>query len=122
MPQTPEGGKMTHVLTNDDLPGSATSHRFEGHRFGDVDVSFFVTDAPPGTGPDLHRHPYAEVFVVQEGRVAFTVGDDAIEATAGQIVVVPPGVPHKFVNLGPGRSRHLDIHASGTMSQEWLER
>jgi len=112
---------MTHVLTNGELPGSSTARRFEGHQFGEVDVSFFVTDAPPGTGPDLHRHPYAEVFVVQEGRVAFTVGDDTVEASAGQIVIVPPGMPHKFVNLGPGRSRHLDIYASGTMSQEWIE-
>ena len=104
-----------------DLPGSERSRRFEGHAFGEVGVSFFATDAPPGHGPSLHTHPYAEVFVVQEGRVAFTVGTETIEAEAGQVLVVPADMPHKFVNLGPGRSRHLDIHASGTMRQEWLE-
>jgi mannose-6-phosphate isomerase-like protein (cupin superfamily) len=43
-------------------------------------------------------HPYTEVFVVQAGRLRFTVGDATIEASAGQIVIVPAGVPHKFTS------------------------
>jgi quercetin dioxygenase-like cupin family protein len=109
------------VVRADALPGSATSQRFEGFAFGDVGVSFFVTDAPPGTGPKLHRHPYAEVFVVQEGRVTFTVDGETIEAGAGDIVIAPAGSAHKFVNVGPGRSRHLDIHPSERMLTDWLE-
>jgi mannose-6-phosphate isomerase-like protein (cupin superfamily) len=109
------------LVVQADLPGSGTSRRFEGHAFGDADVSFFVTDAPPGTGPRLHRHPYAEVFVIQEGAVTFTVGDEIVEAEAGDIVIVPAGQPHKFVNRGPGRTRHLDVHASGRMATGWLE-
>lgn len=112
---------MALLVHKDDLPHSATSHRFDGHAFGAVGVSFFWTDAPPGTGPRLHRHPYAEVFVIQEGCVSFTVGDETIEVSGGDIVVVPAGQPHKFVNLGPGPARHLDIHSSERMSTEWLE-
>jgi mannose-6-phosphate isomerase-like protein (cupin superfamily) len=111
----------TYLVGKDDLPHSGTAHRFDGHAFGDVGVSFFLTDAPPGTGPGLHRHPYAEVFVIQEGRVTFTVGDETVEATGGQIVIVPAGQPHKFVNAGAGPARHLDLHASGRMITEWLE-
>jgi mannose-6-phosphate isomerase-like protein (cupin superfamily) len=36
-------------------------------------------------------------------------------------VVVPAGVPHKFVNSGAGRARHIDIHTSRRMTTEWLE-
>ena len=97
------------------------SQQFEGQDAGDVAVSFFWTDAPPGAGPRLHRHPYPEVFVVQEGHVTLTVGDETQEATGGQIVIAPSGVPHRFVNTGPGRPRHLDIHPSGRMVTEWLE-
>ncbi len=111
---------MTHVIGRDELPHGGTAHKFEGYRYGDTNVSFFLTDAPPGTGPALHKHPYAEVFVIQEGDVTFTVGDDIIEATGGQIVVVPAGVPHKFVNSGTGRARHIDIHTSLRMITEWL--
>ena len=72
-------------------------------------------------GPRLHRHPYEEVFVVQEGSATFTAGDDVMEARGGQVVVVPAGVAHKFVNSGAGRLRQVDIHASDHFVTEWLE-
>ena len=81
-----------------------------------------VVHAPPGTGQKLHKkHPYEEVFVVQEGTVTFTTGEEVIEAGAGQVVVVPVGVPHKFVNSGTGPLRQVDIHASDRFITEWLE-
>ena len=43
---------MTCVISNDELPYSQTAYMFEGH--GDADLSFFLTDAPPGSGPELH--------------------------------------------------------------------
>jgi mannose-6-phosphate isomerase-like protein (cupin superfamily) len=108
---------VVRVVDKDELPHSGTAHKFEGHRYGDTNVSFFLLDAPPGSGPGLHKHPYEEVFVVQEGQATFTAGDAAFEATAGQIVVVPAGVPHKFVNSGTGPLKQIDIHPSGRMIQ-----
>jgi quercetin dioxygenase-like cupin family protein len=104
-----------------DLPHSATAHRFEGHLHGGANVSFFLIDSEAGGGPGLHTHPYAEVFVIEEGEVTFTAGNETVEAKAGQILVVPAGLPHKYVNTGAGRTRHIDIHASGRMATEWLE-
>jgi mannose-6-phosphate isomerase-like protein (cupin superfamily) len=77
--------------------------------------------AEPGGGPRLHRHPYPETFVIRRGRGLFTVGDRNIEGQAGEILVVPAGVPHKFANLGPGPLETVDIHESGTFITEWLE-
>ncbi len=96
------------------------ANEFQGYHHG-AGVSFIVADAPQGSGPKLHRHPYEEVFIVQEGRATFTAGDEVIEARAGQVVVVPAGVPHKFVNSGSGRLRQVDIHASERFITEWLE-
>jgi mannose-6-phosphate isomerase-like protein (cupin superfamily) len=84
-------------------------------------VSVIVVDAPPGGGPKLHRHPYEEVFVIQEGSVTFTAGGETIEAKGGQVVVVPAGVAHKFTNSGTGRLRQVDVHASDKFVTEWLE-
>jgi mannose-6-phosphate isomerase-like protein (cupin superfamily) len=112
---------MTHIIDIADLARGETAHEFEGHHYDDTGVSFIVVDAPPGGGPKLHRHPYEEVFVVQEGSTTFTAGDEVIEARGGQVVVVPAGVPHKFVNSGTGRLRQLDIHASERFITEWLE-
>ena len=109
------------IVNQADLPHGEISYEFEGRHYGDADVSIIVIDAPPGHGPKLHKHPYAEVFMVQEGSTTFTVGDDVIEATGGQILVAPAGVPHKFMSSGPGRLRQIDIHASGRFITEWLE-
>ena len=108
---------MTRVIAKDELPHGKIAHRFEGYRYGDVNVSFFLVDSPPGSGAALHTHPYEEIFVVQEGEATFTVGDATIEVSGGQIVVVPAGVPHKFVNSGSGPLRQVDIHPNGRIQQ-----
>jgi quercetin dioxygenase-like cupin family protein len=75
---------MTHIIDKNQLPHGGTAHRFEGHLYDDANVSFFLTDAPPGTGPGLHKHPYEEVFVVQEGEVTFTVGATSSRQRVGR--------------------------------------
>jgi len=112
---------MVHIIDRDELPHSETAYKFEGYRYGGANVSFFLSETPPGKGPSVHTHPYEEVFVVQEGVLVFTVGEGSIEATGGQIVVAPAGTPHGFVNSGVERALHLDIHTSGRMITEWLE-
>jgi quercetin dioxygenase-like cupin family protein len=112
---------MTHVINKVDLPHSGSAYKFEGYLYGEANVSFFLSETPPGSGPELHIHPYAEVFVVQDGELAFTVGDATIEANGGQIVIVPAGVPHRFVNLSLAPARHIDIHTSRRMTTEWVE-
>jgi mannose-6-phosphate isomerase-like protein (cupin superfamily) len=109
--------ELPHVVAKEELPYGGISHRFEGHRYGDVGVSFFLVESPPGGGAVLHTHPYEEVFLTLEGEATFTVGDATIEVGAGQIVVAPAGVPHKFVNSGTGPLRQVDIHPSGRIRQ-----
>ena len=36
----------------------------------------------------------------------------ALDATAGQAVFGPAGIPHRFENLGPGRLQTIDVHHS----------
>jgi quercetin dioxygenase-like cupin family protein len=81
---------VTHVFGVADLARDVTSYELEGDHHGDTGVPFILEDAPPTGGAKLHRHPYEEVFVVLEGSVTFTAGDE--------VVVVPAGVPHMFVN------------------------
>jgi quercetin dioxygenase-like cupin family protein len=112
---------MTFIFNKTDLSHSSeTAYRFEGYKYGDVDVSFFLTDTPPGRGSELHTHPYDEVFVIQEGKATFTVGDNTIDANGGQIVIVPAGVPHKYVNNGDGVLQKISIHPTKQMITEWL--
>jgi mannose-6-phosphate isomerase-like protein (cupin superfamily) len=83
-------------------------------------VSLIQVDLAPGRGPALHRHPYAEVFVVVEGEATFTLGEAERVVGAGEVVVAPAGVAHRFVNSGAGRLRQIDIHESPRFITEWL--
>ncbi len=100
-----------------------TDHRTAFEAIGDdmgARVSVIGVDAAPGTGPRLHRHPYEEVFVVLEGEATFTLGDRQRVAHAGEVVVAPAGVPHRFVNSGATRLRQVDVHVSPRFETEWL--
>jgi quercetin dioxygenase-like cupin family protein len=72
-----------------DIPGSERARRFEGKDHGSS-VSFFLSRHAPGEGPDLHRHPYEETFICQQGSCTFTVGDTTVEATPGTSSSFPP--------------------------------
>ena len=80
-----------------------------------------LDDSEPGQGPRLHRHPYDETWVVIDGTLSFQSGEESLSAGPGDIVIVPPGVPHKFTNAGPGLSKLVCIHANTTFVTEWLE-
>lgn len=84
-------------------------------------ISLIFDMSEPGEGPRLHRHSYDETWVVEEGTVTFQAGEEHFQASAGDVVIVPPGVPHKFANDGPGRSKMVCIHASPSFRTEWLE-
>ena len=111
---------MTPVIRQDALPWSVIAHEFVGSDHDGVGVCILFVDAAPGQGPGLHKHPYEEVFIVQEGRGTFVLGDEEIEVGEGEIVVAPRDVPHRFVNSGDGQLRQVDIHVSPSFSTEWL--
>ena len=84
-------------------------------------ISVILDASEPGRGPRLHRHPYDETWVINEGHLTFQLGDTPLEAGPGDIVIAPAGVAHKFINDGPGRSQAVCIHANPTFVTEWLE-
>jgi quercetin dioxygenase-like cupin family protein len=67
------------------------------HRLGLAEI----TIAPHTDGPPQHRHAqHDEGFYVLAGSVRFTVGDQSHDVPAGSLVMVPPGAPHTFANVG----------------------
>ena len=103
-----------------DLRWSEIAHELVGAEHG-LDVTLLLVEAPPGLGPALHRHPYAEVFIVLEGQARFNVDSEELDVRAGDIVVAEADEPHAFVNSGTGQLRQVDIHMSATFSTEWLD-
>lgn len=67
-----------------------------GHRLGLAESVL----APHTPGPPQHRHAgHDEGFYIISGSVRFTVGDRDHDASAGTLVMVPPGAPHTFANV-----------------------
>lgn len=74
-----------HVLLAD---SSATGGALTSHR---------VALARGADGAVPHRHDHAsELFYILDGAFDLLVDDDVLTATAGDLLVVPPGVAHAF--------------------------
>ena len=113
---------MNYTLLNrDELPRGSSSYSFEGTQYQDTEISFIWVDMPPGGSVRFHKHPYKEIFIIQEGVAIFTVGLNILEVCAGQIIVARADVPHKFMNAGDKQLKQIDIHVNKEFVTEWLE-
>ncbi len=108
-----------HIQSLDSAPGDSV-HGGSIHirvRSEDTDGRFGLIEqvVPAGfPGPALHVHPdFAETFYVIEGEIAVRVGDEAHEAGAGTVAVVPPGTPHTFANPSAAPARMLVLVTPG---------
>jgi mannose-6-phosphate isomerase-like protein (cupin superfamily) len=97
------------------------SDSLEGRKFGPSSISLILTVNQPGEGPRLHRHPYDETWVIQEGKVRIWIGDEVGEVGRGDLAFAPPNTAHKFKNVGVGVAKLVCIHANPTFVTEWLE-
>ena len=61
------------VINREELLFVGMSHEFVGEKH-DVNISFFLVNAPPERGPELHKHDYDEVIIVQERRATCVAG------------------------------------------------
>jgi mannose-6-phosphate isomerase-like protein (cupin superfamily) len=112
---------MHNVIRSGEIPPSpGGTMTFEGEPYGSA-VSFFLVNNEPGAGPDLHRHPYSETWIVRSGKVRITADGDDLEAGPGDIIVVSAETPHKFKNIGTERLDIVCIHSSPRIIQEDLE-
>jgi mannose-6-phosphate isomerase-like protein (cupin superfamily) len=121
MPVTQAAEPHRRVVPFGALEHSRHSHEFVGAEHGDVPFSVILVHSRPGVGPKLHRHPYAEVFVVESGQATFRIGDETVVVGSRHVVVSPPGEAHGFTNTGDGELRLTAIHAAGTFDTEWLD-
>ncbi|WP_428030526.1 cupin domain-containing protein [Ancylobacter sp.] len=66
---------------------------------------FIETINAPGAGPPRHRHREAEIFRVIEGRYLYEVDGRRFYAQAGDVVSIPGGAAHGFVNVTDAPAR-----------------
>ena len=73
-----------------------------------------VMDLAPGeaSGPKTNEHAGSEqVLFVVSGEVLAEIGDQTRTMRAGDSVIVPKGVPHKFANNGSSAARTFNVYS-----------
>jgi mannose-6-phosphate isomerase-like protein (cupin superfamily) len=108
-----------------DLLSQIVKAPLAGQVIGLSDSSFVIAEwRAPGASagpPDLiaprHVH-YAdeEAWYVLEGTLAFQLGEQIVEASAGSAVLAPRGVPHTYWNPSPMPARYLLIMTAAIRS------
>jgi mannose-6-phosphate isomerase-like protein (cupin superfamily) len=80
-------------------------------------AEFVLTESRYATGeagpaPHIHRE-HSDCFFLLAGSLTFGLANQEIAASAGDFVLVPPGVVHTFRNERPAEAHFLNIHAPG---------
>ena len=73
---------------------SPTRERYLVHGENVMLVVVDINDGPQTQPDPFHQHPHEQVTYVAEGRVLFVMGDEQFELGVGDMVAVPPNVPH----------------------------
>jgi mannose-6-phosphate isomerase-like protein (cupin superfamily) len=78
---------------HDDYGGYRQSHRGEN-------VSLRVAHIPAGRpASPAHSHANEQIVVVLEGSYVLRIGDEEVPVKAGDVLVIPPDVPHGSVKV-----------------------
>jgi mannose-6-phosphate isomerase-like protein (cupin superfamily) len=80
-----------------------------------------VTLEKGADGARPHRHEKsAEMFYILDGRVQVLSGEDIVTAEAGDVIVVPPRLPHAFAAQRSSSAEILIVIAPGVERFEYF--
>ena len=89
-----------------------------GQRFALVEH----TIAPRALAAPLHTHEHEDEYsFVLAGRMGAQIGDEVVEAEAGELVLKPRGVPHAFWNASDEETRVLEIVSPAGFEQYFAD-
>lgn len=77
---------------------------------------------PPGAGPPYYLHPSrADAFYIIHGKFRFRCGANESVVTANQFLMIPPGLPHLYENVGEDWGRLLNVITPGGLESLYQE-
>lgn len=88
----------------------------------DADMTVIAEQIGVGDTIPLHRHVVDEVVFYLSGEVEVRLGDESHVVGAGDIVVIPAGVPHAQRNTGDSAAEIRAVFPSAHLEIEYLER
>ncbi|WP_162467293.1 cupin domain-containing protein [Streptomyces cavernae] len=112
----PDGGSPVFLVgdTYTTLLGAADTG-------GELSLAEAVVPAEAGPPPHTH-HGESETFILLEGALHVTAGDEEFEVEPGGVVYVPKGVRHSFRNISPEQpARMYFLYLPGGMDGMFQE-
>ena len=85
------------------------------HRTGPQDEDDYFLSRPHG------RLDY-QIIYIQNGRAQFDIGGKKREITSGQVVVIPPKVPHSYRLIREREAIDYWLHCTGYGMQMWVSK
>jgi quercetin dioxygenase-like cupin family protein len=99
--------------------GAAHTKRLAADEAG-TPVGIYRVEFDDGARTNWHRHTGPQWLLIVEGRVRVqAAGGKAVDAAAGDAVVIPPGEKHWHGAVPGSRGVHLAVNVNATT--EWLE-
>jgi quercetin dioxygenase-like cupin family protein len=59
--------------------------------------------------PALHTHPHEQLTYILEGQCTFIMGEESIPMGPGDVIHVPPNVPHTLRPIGDKAIVNIDV-------------
>ena len=63
----------------------------------------------PSAQPNLHQHPHEQLTYIIEGTCRFVLGDEVLDMVAGDVILIPPDVPHSLEVTSEETVLNLDV-------------
>jgi len=116
----PEGAKCIRWA---DVPAEEVFAGMQRQRVDAQQMTVVRYTYGPGVDFPTHSHPEEQVVLVLSGEIDFTVSGAPVAATAGSVLVIPPGLAHSArvrgkvtvdtLNvLSPRRTKDIVFHES----------
>jgi quercetin dioxygenase-like cupin family protein len=98
------------VLSNwESLPGVAPRQGVIRKAFSGKNSMMTLNELKPGTTPWLHSHPHEQLTHILSGVAEFVLGDEVLTLKAGDLLLVPPNVPHSLKVIGDETVLNIDV-------------
>jgi quercetin dioxygenase-like cupin family protein len=109
---------MKIIDINSMKPSGKEVATFQGFEH-EANVSFFIVQFAPDKGPNKHRHPYEETFIILDGEIEAIVDGETQKLGSGRIAIIPPDTWHEFKNRSDKPAFMINIHPVPKMITEW---
>ncbi len=93
--------------------------------YGDNDenqlMSTWVT-VEPGAHQAIHHHEPPQIYVIIDGEGLMTVGDEQQTVRTGDLVYIPPNVPHGIKNTGDTVLQYISAATPALDIQQYYDK